>query len=69
MAATNQIKSPKNTVIRKLGYTHLKPYHNFGPLSFYATTKYEWVHMYYDKNRTVFGPNTRLTKNKPAQED
>ena len=32
MPTVKQIKSPKYPVLCKLVYTHLKPYHNFGPL-------------------------------------
>ena len=69
MAITNWIKSPKNHVLCKLAYTHLKPYHNFGPISFYSTNKYEWIHIHYGKNRSRFRPNTHLTKNNPDWSD
>ena len=69
MAVVNWIKIPKNTVLWKIGYTDLKPYHNFGPLSFYSTANYEWLHMYYDNTHTGFGPTTNLTKTNVAWAD
>ena len=66
MAIVKRIKSPKNPILCKIAYTHLKPYHNFGPLSLYCTNNYKWVHRYYEMNRIGFGPKTHLTKNKPA---
>ena len=50
ISVINQIKIPKNSVLCKLTYTNLKPYHNFGPLSLYGTTRYEWAHRYYNNN-------------------
>ena len=40
MAIVNRIKIPKNPVLRKLAYTHLKSYHKFRPLSFYGMKNY-----------------------------
>ena len=66
MAIVKQIKPPQPPVIRKLMYTHLKPYRNFGPLSFYGTTKYKWVHRNYKINYSGFGHKMNLTRNNPA---
>ena len=56
----------KEPVLHKLPYTKLKHFHNFGPLSFYGTTRYKWAHIHYKKHRTWFSTKTRLTKIKPA---
>ena len=56
----------KNPVPLKLIYTELKPFHNFGPLKFYGTTRYEWAHRHYMKNWITFETNMHLNKNKPV---
>ena len=59
----------KKSVLRKLPYTELKPFHNFFPLTFYDTTRYEWAHIHYKKNWTTFRPNTHTNKNSPTWAD
>ena len=55
-------------VLGKLSYTKLKYFHNFVPLSFYGTTKYEWAHRHYNKHHTIYGPKTHLTKKTPHEQ-
>ena len=59
----------KNLVLFKLSYKRLKPFHDFGTLSFYGTARYEWSHKHYTKYHTGFGPESHLTKNNPAWAD
>ena len=56
----------KKPVLNNLPYTELKPFHKFGPLIFYSTTRYKWAHRHYTKYWNTFRPNMHLNKNNPA---
>ena len=62
-------KSNQNSEKSRSLETFIHASETLPPLSFYGTTKYGWVHMYYEKNRTGFEPTTHSTKNKPDWAD